>query len=115
MVEVAAVQKFEVKVVEGEKELIQAKLERYLELMAEIEKLKKEADAIKSQLKEQGVGIEEPEKIVLPDGRIVKVCLKKQLRINIDRKKLQEEFPGVFEAVKQEREVEAYEIRQVKK
>jgi predicted phage-related endonuclease len=104
----------EVKVVDKD-QLIKDKLEKYLELIEQIEKLKKEADEIKRQLKEEGIGIEEPEKIILPDGRIVKVALKIQHRTLIDKKLLAEKFPGVYEEVKKEQEVKAYEIRQVKR
>lgn len=114
--EVERTKEVEVKVVgDAVKELVVEKLRRYLDLMEEIERLQRECREIKEWLQEQGVGMEEPEKIVLPDGRIVKVSKKVAIRIQIDRKKLEQDFPGVFEQVSNEKEVESYEIRQVKR
>jgi len=98
-----------------EQELKQ-KLARYMELMNQIEELKKEAEAIKTELKEAGVGVGEPVKVVLDDGRIVKVVEKVQVRETLDKKKAKELLPEqLYNQIAKVKKVKLYEIRQVKR
>ena len=110
MIEVAGVQ---VRVVE---ETVEQKLKKYFELMEQIEQLKKEADAIKKELKESGVGINEPQKFEVDGVGIVKVSLKKAIRETLDKKKAKELLPEqLYNQIAVRKEVEMYEIRTVKR
>ena len=113
MIEVAGIQNPQIKVMEDDSV---HKIKRYLEIMQTIEKLKKEADKIKEELKNEGIGVDEPEKFEIPGIGIVKVSLKIATRVSIDKKKAKELLPEMlYKQLAKVKEVQMYEIRQVKR
>jgi len=91
-------------------------LKEYFELQEQIEELKKRQEQIKSQLKELGIGVDEPAKIEVEGLGIVKVSEKHQVRESIDKKKAKELLPEpLYLQIRKVKEVTLYEIRKVKR
>jgi len=92
-------------------EKIKKYLKRYVELTETIKKLEKEKDELKKYLNER---IDNEIIIPLNNDYNVKAYIKETIKTQIDRKKLETEYPDIFEKVKKIIKSNYLEIRKVK-
>ena len=102
-------------IIRVKQQTIEDELKRYFELVNQVNNLKEQAENIKRDLRDKGIGVDEPQKFNINGIGKVKVSLKKAIREYLDKSKAKSLLPeDLYDQIRSLRKVESYEIRKVK-